>query len=77
MPNIEPPNRDYRVTAFQALKSGHLFALVLRVTVAKPIEWVRQHADEIAAQGIATDPQARKLNAPVVALNVEPAEVGA
>lgn len=70
-------DREYLVTSFQAMKSGALFALVLRVTVAKPIEWVRQNADQIAAKGVADDPQARRLNAPIVALNVEAAQVSA
>lgn len=41
---------------------SELFMLVLRVTVDQPIEWVKQHADEIAARGVADDKTARNVN---------------
>lgn len=63
------PPTDYFVTVFKALKSGALYALVLRVTVAQPIQWVRAHADEIAAIGVQQDTVARNPNLPIVALN--------
>lgn len=62
--------RVYLVSSFQALKSGHLFMLELRVAVAQPIEWVRAHAEEIARRGIQQDRVANKLASPIVALNV-------
>lgn len=62
---------EYRITVFQRIgQAGDLFALVLRVSVAQSIEWVRQHADEIAACGIQQDRVASRLGAPV-ALAVE------
>lgn len=62
---------EYRVTVFQPIgKAGELFALVLRVSTAAPIEWVKQHADEIAARGVQQDRVASRLGAPV-ALAVE------
>jgi hypothetical protein len=65
--------REYRVTVFQPIgQAGDLFALVLRVSVAAPIEWVKQRADEIAARGIQQDRVASRLG-PYVALSVEPA----
>lgn len=62
--------RDYLVTVFKALKSGDLYALVLRITVAQTIEWVRAHVDEIAAVGVRNDGVARNTTLPIVALNV-------
>ena len=62
--------RDYLVTVFKALKSGDLYALVLRVTVAQTVEWVRAHVDEIVAVGIENDSVARNSALPIVALNV-------
>ena len=62
---------EYRITVFQRIgQAGDLFALVLRVSAAAPIEWVKQHADEIAASGIQQDRVASRLGAPV-ALAVE------
>ena len=62
---------EYRVTVFQQIgTAGDLFALVLRVSVAAPIEWVKQRADEIAARGIQQDRVASRLGQPV-ALAVE------
>lgn len=73
----QPPTggapRDYLVTVFRALKSGHLYALVLRVTVAQTIEWVRTHVDEIVALGSQHDNVARNTELQIVALNVESA----
>jgi hypothetical protein len=59
------PLRDYLVTVFKKLKCGGLYALVLRVSVAQPIEWVRWHVDEIVAIGSKQD---RHLE--TVALNI-------
>lgn len=44
----------YRVTAYQRLgsKTEALLGTQLRVDVAKPIGWVREHADEIARKGV-------------------------
>lgn len=68
------PNRQYRVTSFQKLdNTDGIMGLVLRVTVTQPIEWVRQHAEEIARMGIQHDPVARTLKSPIIALNVEEA----
>lgn len=64
-------SRDYLVTVFKPLKSGALYALVLRVQVAQPIEWVRAHVDEIATRGVRQDRIAKDPNVPIVALNVE------
>jgi hypothetical protein len=64
---------EYRVTVFQPIgKAGDLFGLVLRVSTEAPIEWVKQHADEIAARGIQQDRVASRLGQPV-ALAVEAA----
>lgn len=62
--------RDYLVTVFKALKSGDIFALVLRVSVAQSIEWVRTNVDEIVAAGIQNDSVAKNPALPIVALNV-------
>ena len=62
--------RDYLVTVFKALKSGDLYALILRVTVAQSIEWVRAHVDDIVAAGSQHDGVARNSLLPIVALNV-------
>lgn len=64
------PARDYLVTVFKALKSGDLYALVLRITVAQTIEWVRANVDEIVALGSQKDSVARNSALPIVALNV-------
>lgn len=67
-------DRQYLVTSFQKLNGrDEIFGLVLRVTVAQPIEWVRQHADEIARRGVRQDAVARTLKSPIIALNVEEA----
>lgn len=44
----------YSLTVFQRLdpQAGSLLATSLRVEVAKPLEWVRQHADEIAQRAV-------------------------
>ena len=44
----------YSLTVFQRLdpQAGSLLATFLRVDVAKPLEWVRQHADEIAQRAV-------------------------
>jgi hypothetical protein len=64
-------SNEYKVTVFQQIgQAGDLFALVLRVSAAAPIEWVKQHADEIAARGIQQDRVASRLGQPV-ALAVE------
>lgn len=70
-PQTDGPLQDYLVTVFKALKSGDLYALVLRVTVAQSIEWVRAHVDEIANIGVQNDSVARLPQLPIVALNVE------
>jgi hypothetical protein len=62
--------RDYLVTVYKALKSGDLYALVLRVNVAQSIDWVRANVDEIVAVGIKDDAVAKNPALPVVALNV-------
>ena len=66
---------DYFVTVFKKLKSGDLYALVLRVSVDKPIQWVRAHVDEIVRNGITVDRIANNPNLPIVALNIEYAPV--
>lgn len=66
----QDPTPTYLVTAFKHLKTGDVFGLDLRVCVSQPIEWVRQHADEIAAYGVEHDEVARKITGPIVALNV-------
>lgn len=45
---------SYSLRVFQRLSSHNesLLATDLRVDVAMPIEWVREHADEIAARGV-------------------------
>jgi hypothetical protein len=44
----------YSLTVFQRLDphAGSLLATTLRVEVAKPLDWVRQHADEIAHRAV-------------------------
>lgn len=55
---LQPPPKElelhYRGTVFQRLSSRNaaLLATDLRVEVAQPLDWVRQHADEIAALGV-------------------------
>lgn len=44
----------YRLTVFSPIKAGPaaMLATVLRVEVEEPVEWVRAHADEIAARAV-------------------------
>lgn len=66
MVNLKAKMKNYLLTVFQPIgKRGDLFGLQLRVTVDKSIEWVRQHADEIAARGVQQDTVARGLGRPV------------
>jgi hypothetical protein len=67
--------RQYLVTSFQKLNhSDGIMGLLLRVTVAQPIEWVRKHAEDIAKRGIQQDAVAKTLTSPIIALNVEIAD---
>lgn len=40
----------YAVSVFFPLPLGHALVHVLSVQVDRPIEWMKQHADELAAQ---------------------------
>lgn len=55
---------EYLLTVFSPIKAGPatLLATVLRVGVEQPLEWVKAHADEIAAKAVSR---------PVVALWIE------
>lgn len=57
-------DRTYFVTVFHNLKApgAKLLATVLRVNADASIDWVKQHADEIAAR--AADQLPRHLGAP-------------
>lgn len=58
-----PKANSYRVTAFLPLACGTaMLGLDLNVHVAQPLEWVQQHADEIAQFGINQDVAARQIN---------------
>lgn len=55
---LQPPPKEldlhYRLTVYQrlGLHNDALLATDLRVEVAQPPDWVRQHADEIAALAV-------------------------
>ena len=53
----------YLVSALMPLPGGATLVSIYRVTVEQPIEWVKQHADEIATRAVADDSTARKVNA--------------
>lgn len=49
-------SQHYRLTAYQRLgvRTEALLVTDLRVEVDKPLDWVREHAGEIACRGIDT-----------------------
>lgn len=60
----------YIVTAIQPLKHGNSLLTEFKVEVEKPIEWVREHAMDIAQHGINTSTNNPVVERPIVALNV-------
>lgn len=53
----------FLLSALFPLPAGQTFVAVYRVSVDQPIEWVKRHADEIAARAVADDQTARNVNA--------------
>lgn len=54
---------NFLLSVLFPLKGGATYVLVLRVAVEQSIEWVKCHADEIAARGTADDVIGRNVNA--------------
>ncbi len=65
---------EFLLSVFLPVAGGNTLVSVYRIKVDNTIEWVKAHADEIAAQALGNDARFGKVNGGVyVALNVEPA----
>lgn len=65
---------EFLLSVLFPLKGGATYVLVLRVAVEQSIDWVKNHADEIATRAAADDKVGRCLNGgQYVALWVEAA----
>ncbi len=60
--NIEVSMSAYRLSVLQPLPGGYTLMTLLNVKVDQPIEWVRKHADEIAARAVADGAVPRHVN---------------